>query len=631
MKILGLMRSLEFKLDDNVPFIDFKYEIGDDIGQMAHAIPSVFSFFLPEHQAPGKVAMAEIVAPEAQQTTGPKIVSLMNGLLSLIKYGLDPCYDGLGTQPRDAGWQSCSSFELGNFARSNGWLTYNPTAKSAKGITDELATVMTAGRLSADNRKLVEDVISGESDDKVALIKAQALIASSPEFHSTSVVRKTGKERPKAPIPPPSSKPYKAVVYVLMAGGLDSYHMLVPHTCAQTNANGHTVLEQYNAERTELNFTVAERTRIIDAANQPCSQFAVHPDLKIVEELYKAGDLTFFANTGVLNAPSTKQNYRAVTKTSLFAHNTMQEEARKTDPFSTAPGTGVLGRMCDKLEDKGFSTQPITLNDASIAIMGVPEKAVDPLVMSSTGLLEFNPKPSQETFDPRQILDKLNDETELHSSLYGETWSSRLSKALSDADTLSTVFEDVVLTQTWENKRVSDSLKTASKVILSHEDRGKDRDVIYLEYGSWDHHSSMKDKSKAMFTDLNTALTSFKEEMEAANLWDNVSLVITSDFARTLTVNSGGGSDHAWGGNYFVMGGDVKGGQILGQYPSDLTTDGPVNIGRGRLIPTTSWESVWSSVVQWMGLETEEELDYCLPNRVKAGSTLYKKSDVYEN
>jgi uncharacterized protein (DUF1501 family) len=141
----------------------------------------------------------------------------------------------------------------------------------------------------------------------------------------------------------------------------------------------------------------------------------------------------------------------------------------------------------------------------------------------------------------------------------------------------------------------------------------------------------MKDKSKAMFTDLNTALTSFKEEMEAANLWDNVSLVITSDFARTLTVNSGGGSDHAWGGNYFVMGGDVKGGQILGQYPSDLTTDGPVNIGRGRLIPTTSWESVWSSVVQWMGLETEEELDYCLPNRVKAGSTLYKKSDVYEN
>lgn len=107
----------------------------------------------------------------------------------------------------------------------------------------------------------------------------------------------------------------------------------------------------------------------------------------------------------------------------------------------------------------------------------------------------------------------------------------------------------------------------------------------------------MKSRTGDTFKDLNAALTSFKKEMEEAELWDNVSLVITSDFARTLTANSGAGSDHAWGGNYFIMGGDVKGGQILGKYPSDTTTDGPLNLGSGRLIPPTSWESIWNSVL----------------------------------
>lgn len=49
-----------------------------------------------------------------------------------------------------------------------------------------------------------------------------------------------------------------------------------------------------------------------------------------------------------------------------------------------------------------------------------------------------------------------------------------------------------------------------------------------------------------MFVDFNQALTSFKNEMEAQGLWDNVTVVLTSDFGRTLTANSGFGSDHAW-------------------------------------------------------------------------------------
>jgi uncharacterized protein (DUF1501 family) len=90
-------------------------------------------------------------------------------------------------------------------------------------------------------------------------------------------------------------------------------------------------------------------------------------------------------------------------------------------------------------------------------------------------------------------------------------------------------------------------------------------------------------------------------------------VVTASDFGRTLTSN-GYGTDHAWGGNNFIVGGSVKGGQIHGEYPDDLTADGPQNIGRGRLIPTTSLDAMWNGVSEWMGVDNDG-LEKVLPNR----------------
>merc|ERR1711879_1139415 len=110
-------------------------------------------------------------------------------------------------------------------------------------------------------------------------------------------------------------------------------------------------------------------------------------------------------------------------------------------------------------------------------------------------------------------------------------------------------------------------------------------------------------------------------------VWDNVLLLETSDFARTLTPNGGAGTDHAWSGNYFITGGGVDGGQILGQYPSDLKS-GPYRVARGRLIPRLSWDSIWNGVAQWFGLTDQDELDEILPNRNEFNN-LFSESDLF--
>ena len=87
-------------------------------------------------------------------------------------------------------------------------------------------------------------------------------------------------------------------------------------------------------------------------------------------------------------------------------------------------------------------------------------------------------------------------------------------------------------------------------------------------------------------------------------------------------------SDHAWGGNYLLLGGPVKGKRILGKYPNDLTSKSPLNLGRGRLLPTMSWDEVWNGISKWIGVP-EADLDEILPNRRNFGDRLLHDQDLF--
>ena len=87
-----------------------------------------------------------------------------------------------------------------------------------------------------------------------------------------------------------------------------------------------------------------------------------------------------------------------------------------------------------------------------------------------------------------------------------------------------------------------------------------------------------------------------------------------------------------------MMGGSVDGGKILGHYPRDLTDDGELNLGRGRIMPTTSFDSIWHGIAEWMGADTDVELEYCLPNHdnVVGGtnnlfSPMFGESDLFRS
>jgi hypothetical protein len=97
MKVIGLMRSMEYTTSKTGPLPTLNNNMRSLIGLMFHDIPDVFSFFKPaEDKMPGAVTQASLVAPEDVVLTGSKMINLLNGMFALIKYGLSVCYGGFG-------------------------------------------------------------------------------------------------------------------------------------------------------------------------------------------------------------------------------------------------------------------------------------------------------------------------------------------------------------------------------------------------------------------------------------------------------------------------------------------------------------------------------------------------------
>jgi hypothetical protein len=207
----------------------------DFIGQEIHATPNVFSFFLPEYSPNGKVADASLTSPESQVLDSPKITGFLNGVFALIDIGMTSCYGGLG----DLNTYSCNSYRYYTPAEMNtrGYLTFSPVNfLDGAQLVDEMSLLLTGGRLNSITKAVIIEAYNRAlyNNGAIDAVKAvQKLVLATPEYHSTNVFESINSPRPELPLPQPSDKPYKAIVYLNLDGGFDSYNFLVPHSDCQ--------------------------------------------------------------------------------------------------------------------------------------------------------------------------------------------------------------------------------------------------------------------------------------------------------------------------------------------------------------------------------------------------------------
>jgi len=114
--------------------------------------------------------------------------------------------------------------------------------------------------------------------------------------------------------------------------------------------------------------------------------------------------------------------------------------------------------------------------------------------------------------------------------------------------------------------------------------------VYYTSLGGFDTHDNQLAIHERKLTDLNDALYSFYQDLKQAQLLQNVTVVVFSEFGRRVKDN-GNGTDHGTAAPMFIIGGNNKG-TILGNNPN-LT-----NLDNGDLKYEIDFRSVYASLLK---------------------------------
>jgi uncharacterized protein (DUF1501 family) len=99
---------------------------------------------------------------------------------------------------------------------------------------------------------------------------------------------------------------------------------------------------------------------------------------------------------------------------------------------------------------------------------------------------------------------------------------------------------------------------------------GSGAQIAVLEMGGWDSHANQGAANGAFSNNLRTldgALAALREGLLGNGLWRQTVVLVATEFGREVAGNGTGGTDHGSGGAAFVLGGAVRGGRVLADWP----------------------------------------------------------------
>lgn len=418
---------------------------------------------------------------------------------------------------------------------------------------------------------------------------------------------------------------YKSLVCVFLYGGADSFNMFVPSDADdfanyQTHRGALAIGGEFGSDD------------VLPAHGSSVYQF--NNLLPKLDTLYGQGKVALVSNVGNLIEPVDRSlilNGNPLLPSDLFAHNHQQEQWLKglSSESSSTVSSGWGGRMADMLQEAnaGASLPP------GLSISGnnywLPGQTTFPLSIHPSYGLELlrylDDTALANNTGRAQLFDQMLSQAQTHPLKQQVQQHLELARDGSRnlRSTLATDFQ--ISTPYNAGSSLASQLRMVARLIAGREALNMRRQIFFVSAGGWDTHDHQSARLSLLLQDLDASLGSFHDTLAELDVLDSVTTFSASDFGRTLTTN-GDGSDHGWGGHYFVMGGAVNGGQVFGSVPSYVTGSDDDSGDKGRIIPNLSVNQYGARLGQWMGLSTSD-LQEIFPDLTRFGGNSADNSE----
>ena len=426
---------------------------------------------------------------------------------------------------------------------------------------------------------------------------------------------------------------YRALVCVFLQGGNDGHGTVIA-----TDSDSYSAFTTARSGAPGLAYPLAQLLPITLNTPQSGRTFALNPYLGGIQNLFNNSRAAIVANTGTLIVPATKTQVNANSvplPDSLFSHfdQTAAWQAIASNGGS-AEHVGWGGAVADLIESMNMNSNSMftCISTAGIALFLSGQTSFQ-LNVTPAGPIPISGL-AQPLFGQTTSSAALNsiltaEETNLFAKEYEVVVNRSIqAQALLASSMLPagpggvpnpSQFLDPVTNMLTDNQ-LALSLQTVARIIGGRASLGVNRQIFYVQLGSFDTHDGQAPTHARLLTQLGEALEYFDGLMQSAGLGNQVTTFTASDFGRTLTCNSDG-TDHGWGSHHFVVGGAVQGHDMYGQYPV-IGVNQANDVGAGRLIPTTAVDQYAGTLARWFGL-SDGQVRQVFPNFANFGSSPY--------
>jgi uncharacterized protein (DUF1501 family) len=388
---------------------------------------------------------------------------------------------------------------------------------------------------------------------------------------------------------------YRALVCLYLDGGCDGFSLWVP-----TGAYEHEVFADARGH-----LAIARQDLLsLGGGSAP---LGLHPRAQALQRFYDEGRLAILANIGTLIEPTSQEQYvnnSVSLPAQLFSHSDqtiqwqqLQGRDRHQDGWG-AKATAYLSGF----QEREYLTS-ISLSGSNYWQSGVNQS---PFSISESGVLEYHGMDPQSDWEiPRkEAFEQVLNIPQQH--VFARAYRDLQKRALAATTELGQVLEAnaAMFSDLPAENALAEKLAMVAQLIAAQQTLGLNRQIFYVNMGGFDVHDNQNRELPELFAQMGDALSYFQDKLDQLGQSENVTTFTASDFGRALNSN-GDGTDHGWGNHLFAMGGAVRGGQLYGTLPS-LDIEGPDSVDRGRIIPTLAASQYAATLLQWLGLDSQD-------------------------